>query len=127
VEQSRQSSALLLSEASDTPPDFTFTVGRLTINGHISRSLVTDNYFAVDATRPGLLSLVVNIRHPHLAGVKPEGLVEHLEHCTYEALGEWQALHRLSSTDIGVVRAFQNVLLRAGASSEPISSNGAGS
>lgn len=117
-EVSMASATTLVSNARRQTPDFTARYNDLAVSGYLlMRASPEDEYLAVDSSVPGLLVIVINGRHPHLAGLRklPE-LSEHFQHCTYQALAQWQAGIHAVPPSAAAIRAFQSLLLRASAS-----------
>jgi len=71
--------------------DFTAAVNGLNISGYLDRSMSADQeYLITSADGVRDLSIVVNLNHPHVLGMRTEVLVDHLKHCVYEAMARWR-------------------------------------
>src|SRR6266566_2715347 len=93
IERSASSSQAVVADVRRREPDFAVSYNGLSVAGYVVAREGSDaDYLVVDATLPGLLTIVVNASHPHLVGIKTDGLLDHLQHCVYQALAECSRL-----------------------------------
>jgi hypothetical protein len=53
------------------------------------------------------------MNHPHVQQVSgSDGLLNYFRHCTYDAIAEWQARNRASTTDPDTIKLIKDRLLR---------------
>jgi hypothetical protein len=101
-------------------PDFSGAVNGLVVSGHMGSDLEpSQEYLVVDGRQPGQLGIVINLNHPHVGGMKAEVLLDHVQHCVYQALAEWRAQHDTGKTEPELVNFLIDALLRIKAPTKP--------
>jgi len=76
-----------------------------------SRSIY-DPYVISESTQPNRVVVAINMKHPHVAEIDENGLLNYFKQCTYDALAEWQARNQASTIDPGTIRRLKDKLLR---------------
>jgi Histidine kinase-, DNA gyrase B-, and HSP90-like ATPase len=112
VEESVKSIAdSIVNSREDT---FKGKVGNLTVRLFVVDDMSpNDPYVTLDARRQTELIVVVNQCHPHWAQLKgSEGVLNHLRHCTYDGIAEWQARSKASRIDPDTIKLLKDKLLR---------------
>jgi hypothetical protein len=102
-----------------TDPQFSSSVSllpdrTLQIAGYLAfETSVNDPYVISEATSPSRVIVVINMNHPHVQQVSgSDGLLNYFRHCTYDAIAEWQARNRASTTDPDTIKLIKDRLLR---------------
>jgi hypothetical protein len=109
----------LVSGLDLTDPQFSSSVSllpdrTLQIAGYLAfETSVNDPYVISEATSPSRVIVVINMNHPHVQQVSgSDGLLNYFRHCTYDAIAEWQARNRASTTDPDTIKLIKDRLLR---------------
>ncbi len=104
----------LLDEMAEANPDFSATIGDLTVKGFTANDLSpNDPYVAADSASPAEVVVIANMRHPHFGQLRgSEGVLNFLRHCVYDALAEWQARQRTAAPDPETIKMLKDRLLR---------------
>jgi hypothetical protein len=113
-------STLEVLKATIDPADPTFSAviatgtEELKVLGYLSyEASPNDPYVWTESTTPERVMVVINMQHPHLQQVAGDnGLLDYFRHCTYDALAEWQARNRASTTDPDTIKILKDKLLR---------------
>jgi hypothetical protein len=89
-------------------------VGALTVRLFVVEDMSpNDPYVTLDARRGTEVIVIVNQCHPHWAQLKgSEGVLNHLRHCTYDGIAEWQAFAKASRIDPDTIKLLKDKLLR---------------
>jgi len=112
-EQREQTIRKSLQVARAHSPDFTVRLHQLTIMGYLSSDVLRqDEYVVVDIGARGLLSIVVNMNHPHVRGLSDNALLEHLQHCAFGAMAEWRVRMDSEAHDVDNISYFKDELFR---------------
>lgn len=87
---------------------------RTIVKGYLAGDLSTnDPYVVVESSTPDEVLVVVNISHPHWKQiVGPQGILNYLRHCTYDAIAEWQARQKVGRLDPNTINMLKDRLLR---------------
>jgi hypothetical protein len=95
-------------------PRFSAKIGGIAVKGYLmdDRS-ENDPYYICDSTQKGLVLVVVNQAHPHWSQLKgSDGVLNYLRHCTYDAVAEHQARHKVAALDPDTIKLFKDKYLR---------------
>lgn len=112
-EELRQRTVSALEKSHRKAPDFSGAVNGLVVSGHMGADLEpSQEYLVVDTRQPGELGIVINLNHPHVRGMKADVLLDHVQHCVYQALAEWRAQHDTGATEPELVNFLRDALLR---------------
>jgi Histidine kinase-, DNA gyrase B-, and HSP90-like ATPase len=103
----------VIRKSTQRPPDFQASVDGISLSGYLALDLAPDeSYVSAGMLNAGLIQVVINLNHPHVRGMKAAVLVDHLQHCTFQALVEWR-LHGESQDGGDLVATFlRDALLR---------------
>jgi hypothetical protein len=104
----------VLSAIEGQDPDFSATVGNLTIRGYLERDTSSnDPYVVVDPASAKGLTVVVNMAHPHITELTgAEGMLNYLRHSVYDAIAEWKASQTTAPIDSNTIKMLKDRLLR---------------
>jgi hypothetical protein len=107
----------LLSETDTSVVDFSsaFNYGgkRVTVLGKLDTTKSpNDPYVVSEASQDDRVLVIINMRHPHVATIDENGLLNYFRHCTYDALAEWRARNQLSSIEPGTIKRLKDYFLR---------------
>jgi hypothetical protein len=104
----------LLDSVEATTADYKVSIADLTIAGYLaSDTSPNDPYVIVDATQDNRLTIIVNMRHPHLSQLNgSDGMLNYLRQATYDAIAEWQARHKGATIDPDTIKILKDRLLR---------------
>jgi hypothetical protein len=110
----QQSAQPVLDSIGRRMPDYVAKVGGhevdLYLAGDLSRN---DPYLTVDTASVERVVVAVNLRHPYLEEVSGSvGMRDYLRYCVYDAIAEWQALHKTGSMHPSTIRTIKDGLLR---------------
>lgn len=110
----RESMEAILDVVSGEDPDFSATINDLTVRGYRADDMSPhDPYVIADSTSADAVTVIVNMRHPHIRElVGTEGVLNYLRHCTYDALAEWKARQLTADLDPDTVKTIKDGLLR---------------
>lgn len=105
----------LVDAAETTSPTFDAMVGDdIQVLGFLVHDASpNDPYVAVESTDNSRVQVVVNMQHPHWNQLEgAQGVLNYLRHCVYDAIAEWQALHKAARVDPGTIKILKDQLLR---------------
>jgi hypothetical protein len=104
----------VLEAVAESDPDFSASSGDLEIRGFLERDTSTnDPYIAVDSAQEGVVTVVVNMAHPHISELSgTEGVLNYLRHCVYDAIAEWKASRSTAPIDSNTIKMLKDRLLR---------------
>jgi Histidine kinase-, DNA gyrase B-, and HSP90-like ATPase len=104
----------IVEAVADAAPDFSATIGNLTVSGFTEQSMSpNDPYVVADSSAGEVVVVVVNMRHPHVGELEGvAGMLNYLRHCVYDAIAEWQARRRTTAPDPHTVKMLKDRLLR---------------
>jgi len=93
---------------------FTADINGLIVSGYLAGDMSpNDPYVIVDSTKDDEVLIIVNITHPHWRMIKgSDGVLNYLRHCTYDAIAEWQARHKVSRIDPDTIKLLKDKYLR---------------
>jgi hypothetical protein len=93
---------------------FTGKVGGLTVRlWVVSDMSPNDPYVTLDARGKNEVIVIVSQTHPHWNHLKgSEGVLNHLRHCTYDGIAEWQARSKAARIDPDTIKLLKDKLLR---------------
>ena len=102
------------SAATRREPTFRAQSNQLEILGYlIGDGSPNDPYVVVESTHERRVMVIVNIRHPHWDELRgPEGTLNYLRHCTYDAVAEWQARRLTARLDPDTIKTLKDRLPR---------------
>lgn len=104
----------MLEAAKSHEPKFYVTVGVLSVRLYLSTDASPmDLYYNSDVTAANLISVVVNVNHPHwsqLAG--SESVLTYLRQCVFDAVAEWQCRRQTGAIQPHTIKALKDGLLR---------------
>ena len=103
----------IVEAAKRAEPNFTVIVGTTICKVFLSvDESPNDPYFVTDIT-PNHILVIVNIRHPHWAGLDGStGVLNYLRHCVYDAISEWQAGKKSAPILPNTIKILKDSLLR---------------
>ena len=79
----------------------------------MSDASVNDPYVVVEATDEARVMIIVNPSHPHWSQLSgSEGVLNHLRHCTYDGVAEWQARRKAAGLDPDTIKMLKDRMLR---------------
>ncbi len=93
---------------------FSAKIEDLLVKGYLATELSpTEPYVTVESARPTEVIVVVNVSHPHWKQlIGSEGVHNYLEHCTFDAIAEWKARHKVARLDPDTIKLLKDNLLR---------------
>jgi Histidine kinase-, DNA gyrase B-, and HSP90-like ATPase len=119
IDQRHQARDDVIEGLTSQAPDFTTSINGLTVSGFVRNLAVTDECVTVsDGHDASDLSIVLNLSHPFVTGMKRPELLSHFEHCAFQALAEWRGIRETQHAGDDVLDAtayFKDALLRAAA------------
>jgi hypothetical protein len=102
----------LAESAKGQAANFSARVDRVVVAGYLSYDVSpNDPYLYVDSTAEERVEIVVNMSHPCIRFLDRNGFANHLRHCVYDGIAEWQA-RKLSRVDSDTVKTLKDQLLR---------------
>jgi len=112
VEQSVQSIAKSIVKT--RPETFKGKIGSLTVRLFVVSDMSpNDPYVTLDARQTSEVLVIINQSHPHWSQLKgSEGVLNHLRHCTYDGIAEWQAWSKAARLDPDTIKLLKDKLLR---------------
>jgi len=111
--QLKQRRDAVLARSAQRSPDFQARINGLSVTGYLGSDLEPEQEFVtVGRYTDDLLSIVVNMNHPHVRGMRSPTLLDHLQHCTYQALAEWRLARDNEGRAVDVVPFLKDALLR---------------
>lgn len=81
----------LLEAASRQAPDFTASVGDLSVSGYLCTARSSKAPYAASRVTDGRLIIALNTSHPYVYELDRIGLLDHLRHTVFEALATWRS------------------------------------
>lgn len=94
-------------------PDLRANVGPVAVTVYLANDAsLNDPYVLVDAASDERVEVVVNMQHPYIRQIAADGFLNHLRHCVYDALAEWQARHLASRLEPDSIKFLKDRLLR---------------
>jgi len=98
----------------EVEPAYSGKVGDLSVSVYLnSDSGHWDPYVAVEATDQSEVLVIVSTMHPHFRQISgPDGMLNYLKHCVYDAISESRARHKAGSIEPSTIKTFKDQLLR---------------
>ena len=100
------------------PPTKMYHFNGVTVFIYLAEELPqTDPYLGVDIRADGIVSVAINMNHPHFKSLNGSlGVFNHLKSCTYEGLAQWKVQNTWQNHSPAAMRAIKDALLRVGQS-----------
>lgn len=94
-----RASTELIESAAGQAPDFTASIGDLSVSGYLCAARAPSAPYAVSRLDDSRLIIVVNTNHSYVQELDRIGLLDHLRHTVFEALASWRAQSLLQSSE----------------------------
>ena len=110
------SADLMIRAARGNDPQRRYSIHGLTLRVFLAEDLSErDPYLGIDIDRDNALSVVINMRHPHVRDLQGRiGVLNHLRSCTYEGIAQWKVSETWNAHNPSLIRAIKDSLLRVG-------------
>ena len=95
-----------------------YEIGRLKLRLFLSDlSSVRDPFLGVETGADDIVSVVINMSHPHVRDLRDRmSVLNHLKACIYEGIAQWKVQSTWGSENPSLMRAVKDSLLRLGRS-----------
>lgn len=117
-ERYEQFSDPMMRAVEDNPPTKMYQFRGVTVHMYLTDELPqTDPYLGVNIRADGVVSIAINMNHPHFKSLNGSlGVFNHLKSCTYEGLAQWKVENTWHNQSPASMRAIKDALLRIGQS-----------